>query len=59
MASQVRAAILITDPLPLEERIRSRAYDLYLSRAGEPGSELDDWLQAEEEIRLELSRTVG
>jgi hypothetical protein len=37
--------------LPLEERIRQRAYELYLQRANQPGSELDDWLLAEEEIR--------
>jgi Protein of unknown function (DUF2934) len=36
--------------LPLEERIRVRAYEIYLQRGGEDGSELDDWLQAEQEI---------
>ena len=36
--------------LPLEERIRIRAYEIYLQRGGEDGSELDDWLQAEQEI---------
>jgi len=37
--------------LPLEERIRRRAYELYVRRGNESGSELDDWLQAEDEIR--------
>ena len=37
--------------LPLEERIRRRAYELYVKRGNESGAELDDWLQAEEEIR--------
>ena len=37
--------------LPLEERIRQRAHEIYLQRGGEGGSEIDDWLQAEEEIR--------
>jgi hypothetical protein len=37
--------------LPLEERIRRRAYELYVQRGNQSGSELDDWLQAEEEIR--------
>lgn len=32
------------------ERIRRRAYDLYLLRGGQSGSELDDWLRAEAEI---------
>lgn len=34
-----------------EERIRQRAHELYLKRAGREGSELDDWLQAEGEIQ--------
>ena len=36
--------------LPLEEQIRSRAYELYVDRGNQSGSEADDWLQAEEEI---------
>jgi DUF2934 family protein len=39
------------ETLPLEERIRRRAYELYVRRGNESGSELDDWLQAEDEIR--------
>lgn len=39
------------EALPLEERIRRRAYELYIERGDESGSELNDWLQAEEEIR--------
>jgi hypothetical protein len=35
----------------LEERIRHRAYELYLQRGNQPGSEIGDWLQAEAEIR--------
>jgi hypothetical protein len=38
------------DLIPLEERIRARAHELYVERGNESGSELDDWLQAEEEI---------
>jgi hypothetical protein len=34
----------------LQERIRLRAFELYVERGNRPGSELDDWLQAEEEI---------
>lgn len=37
--------------LPREERIRRRAFELYASRGKRPGRALDDWLQAEEEIR--------
>ena len=39
-----------TNLVPLEDRIRMRAHQLYVERGNESGSELDDWLQAEEEI---------
>jgi len=31
--------------------IRERAYQLFDARGGQPGHELDDWLQAEREIK--------
>ena len=34
----------------LDEEIRHRAYEIYLARDGQPGDELDDWLQAEREL---------
>jgi hypothetical protein len=34
-----------------EKDIARRAYDLYLTRGGEPGHDVDDWLQAERELR--------
>jgi len=37
-------------PLSLEDRIRSRAYEFYLERSGQEGTELDDWLKAESEL---------
>ena len=33
-----------------EQEIRIRAYEIYLQRGGQPGSELEDWLQAEHEL---------
>jgi hypothetical protein len=39
-----------SENLPLEERIRLRARQLYVERGNQSGSELDDWLQAEEEL---------
>ena len=33
----------------LDEEIRTRAYEIYLRRGGQPGYELEDWLQAERE----------
>jgi glyoxylase-like metal-dependent hydrolase (beta-lactamase superfamily II) len=35
-----------------ETKVRRRAYDLYLERGQEPGFDLDDWLRAENEIRV-------
>jgi len=36
--------------LTLDERIRRRAHQIYLTHGAKPGSDLDDWLQAEREI---------
>jgi hypothetical protein len=33
-----------------EERIRRRAYEMYLARGGGHGNDLEDWLQAEREL---------
>src|SRR6185369_5403966 len=38
-----RAKKSVTEELPIEERIRRRAYELYVQRGKESGSELDDW----------------
>jgi len=34
----------------LEEEIRRRAYELYQSRSREDGKDVDDWLQAKNEV---------
>ena len=34
----------------IDEDTRQRAHEIYLSRKGVPGNELDDWLRAEREI---------
>jgi hypothetical protein len=47
MPAPARAKELRVNNLALEELIRRRAYELYLLRGNESGSELDDWLQAE------------
>ncbi len=35
---------------PAREDIARRAYDLYEKRGGEPGHDMDDWLQAERDL---------
>ena len=37
--------------LDLDDRIRTRAYQLYVERNGAAGHDLDDWLRAEQEVR--------
>lgn len=50
------------DAQPIEEQVRLRAYELYLRRGGTDGNEMDDWLQAEADVKtgkdLE-ARTAG
>ena len=38
------------------ERISARAFELYEARGGEHGQDLDDWLQAEQQIDLEIAQ---
>ena len=38
--------------IPIEQRIRQRAYELYEERGRTDGHDLDDWLRAECEIKV-------
>ena len=40
-----------TKPDDIEERIRRKAHDIYRARNDSDGSELEDWLAAEREVR--------
>jgi len=42
-----------------EEKIRRRAYEIYLERGGEPGHDLEHWLQAERELTADQSKAAG
>ena len=59
MPAPARAKELAIEELSIEERIRRRAYELYVERGNESGSELDDWLQAEEEVQRAEEQAVG
>jgi hypothetical protein len=37
-----------------DKEIRRRAYEIYLERGEQPGRELEDWLQAECELKQEM-----
>ena len=41
----------------LEQEIRIRAYEIFEQRGGEPGRELEDWLQAEAEVLARHGRS--
>lgn len=45
-------------PSAMEEEIRRRAYEIYLQRGATPGSESEDWLSAEREVRARAA-TAG
>lgn len=38
-------------PINLEDEIRRRAYEIYLQRGSAPGSEAEDWMNAERDVR--------
>jgi hypothetical protein len=46
-------------PAPSHEEIARRANEIWRARAGAPGSEVEDWLQAERELREEGKRRTG
>jgi hypothetical protein len=46
--------VIPTAPLaPTLEQIRQRAHDIYVARGGMDGMGLNDWLQAEQELKHE------
>ncbi len=48
---QDRPIQLVNAPVDLQEEIRRRAYEIYEERRMTAGSDVEDWLQAEAEIR--------
>jgi hypothetical protein len=50
MPALALARELPSENLSLDEQIQRRAYELYVERGNQSGSELDDWLQAETKI---------
>jgi hypothetical protein len=41
----------IHEPSTDRDAVAARAYELFRSRGGEPGHDVDDWLRAEQELR--------
>ena len=48
------ASLRSADVSPVEVRIRQRAYEIHQAHGGHHGRDLDDWLQAEREIKAEM-----
>jgi hypothetical protein len=40
---------------PTHDEIARRAFEIFLTRGGNHGSDLEDWLQAEKEVRARAS----
>jgi len=49
-APQGEAVNISAPDSPRLEAIRIRAYEIYIERGGQPGHDLDDWLQGEREL---------
>ena len=58
-ASQGEAVNTSAADSPPREEIRIRAYEIYMERGGEPGHDLDDWLQAERELEPKARSANG
>ncbi len=58
MPAPARSKEASIETLALDERIRRRAYELYVERGNQSGSELEDWLQAEEETLEALESRI-
>ena len=50
-ARQARSFAHIKRSEPTNEQIAARAYEIYLTRGASSGSDVEDWLQAERELR--------
>jgi hypothetical protein len=46
-------------PEPTQDAISARAHAIWLRRGATPGKALDDWLQAERELRAESAKTTS
>ena len=59
IAADLEAGLRRDDGPSLDEQIRMRAYELYRQRGGGSGDGMNDWLQAEAELRGQSGATTG
>jgi hypothetical protein len=55
MANSKKQEDKVSVRAPTTEEIARRAFEIFLARGGEPGHDLDDWLQAELELLREYA----
>ncbi len=48
-----------TDPLNNPDAVAKRAYEIYQNRGGTHGADLDDWLEAERQLKPGPSDVTG
>ena len=48
-----------TKNFPNREQIERRAYEIYLRRGGVDGSDVADWIMAEEELKATLKESAS
>ena len=53
-ARKVQGKAIERDEASVQQLIARKAHELYERRGGSPGSDLDDWLEAERLVRQEL-----
>ena len=44
---------------PTHDEIQSRAHEIHMTRGGEDGNDLDDWIQAERELKAEQAKEAS
>ena len=47
--------MVLGNPGELDSKIREKAYELYEQRGGWHGNDMEDWLNAEREVKRELT----
>ena len=54
-ASTRSKKMTLVNPVEMDSKIREKAYELYEKRGGWHGADIDDWVEAEKEVKKELS----
>jgi hypothetical protein len=58
-ATESSTAPLVGTTEPTDLEIARRAFEIFCERGGQHGHDLDDWLQAERELKGSMQRAVA